>query len=268
MPQSPELLAHHINRIGAWLAQDDFQGSGPGPEFLRDLDAIVLLGNQVIATLTAACALTQRSSSAALVLSGRAGHSTQPLYENLSNSGYGSLARQRLIHESMAEAEMYAVVAQNVFGIPASRILIENRSANSGENCRFSLQMLQQANRRLDSVLILQDPLMQRRSMLTWTREAETVGSYERVYSHAVFVPRVEPGPDSLLRFPGDQAQGTWTMERFLSIILGEVDRLHDTEDGYGPRGRNFLSHVEIPEAVLESYMRVSASPLVVQALR
>lgn len=268
MRQNLEQLAHDINRIGAWLAQDDFQGSGPGPEFLRDLDAIVLLGNQVIATLTAACALTQRSSSAALVLSGRAGHSTQPLYENLCDSEYGKLTKQGLILESMAEAEMYAVVAQTVFGIPAGRILIENRSANSGENCRFSLQMLQQANRRLDSVLILQDPLMQRRSMLTWTREAERSNSRARVFSHAVFVPRVEPGPDSLLRFPGDQAQGTWTMERFLSIILGEVDRLHDTEDGYGPRGRNFLPHVDIPEAVLESYLRVSSTPLAAQAVR
>jgi hypothetical protein len=268
MPQSPDQLAHHINRIGAWLAQDDFQGNGPGPEFLRDLDAIVLLGNQVIATLTAACTLMQRSPAAILVLSGGAGHSTQLLYENLCNSGYGTLARQGLVQESMSEAEIYAVVAQNVFGIPASRILIENRSANSGENCRFSLELLQQANRRLDSVLILQDPLMQRRSMLTWAREAERFGSHERVYSHAVFVPGVEPGPGSLLRFPGDQAQETWTMERFLAILLGEVDRLRDTEEGYGPRGRNFLSHVEIPEAVLESYLRVSASPLAAQALR
>ena len=266
MPQSPEQLARDINRIGAWLAQDDFQGDGPGLELLRNLDAIALLGNQVIATLTAACALMQRSPSATLVLSGGAGHSTRPLYENLCNSGYGAFLWRGLIVESMAEAEMYAVVAQMTFGIPASRILVENRSTNSAENCRFSLELLQQANRRLDSVLILQDPTMQRRSMLTWEREAESAGVNARAFSHAVFVPRVEPGHDGLLQFHGDQAQGSWTMERFLSLLIGEVRRLRDNEDGYGPRGRNYLPHVEIPEVVLESYLRVSASPMAVQA--
>ena len=261
MPQSPEQLARDINCIGAWLAQDDFQGNGPGTDLLRGLDVIALLGNQVIATLTSACALMELSPKATFVLSGGAGHSTQPLYENLCTSGYCALARQGLIVESMAEAEMYSVVAQSAFGLPASRILIENRSTNSAENCRFSLELLQQANRRLDSVLILQDPLMQRRSMLTWARAAEMTNSNARVFSHAVFVPRVEAGPDGLLLFPGDQTQGTWIMERFLALLIGEVRRLHDNEDGYGPRGRHYLPHVVIPEAVLESYLRVSSSP-------
>ena len=268
MPQSLEQLARDINRIGAWLAQDDFLGNGPGADLLRELDAIALLGNQVIATLTAACTLMQRSTAAILVLSGGAGHSTQLLYENLCKSGYGTLVRQGLILESMAEAEMYAVVAQTAFGIPAERILIENRSANSGENVRFGLELLQQVGRRLDSLLILQDPTMQRRSMLTWARAAEIAKSNTRVFSHAVFVPRVEASPDNLLRFSDGQAEGTWTMARFLAVLLGEIARLDDNEEGYGPRGRNFLPHVEIPEAVLESYLRVSSNPVAAQALR
>lgn len=268
MPQSPEQLARDINRIGAWLAQDDFQGNGPEPDLLSGLDAIVLLGNQVIATLTAACMLMRRSPAATLVLSGGAGHSTQLLYENLCNSDYGPLARQGLIRESMAEAEMYAVVAQMAFGIPAGRMLIENRSANSAENTRFSLELLQQANRRLDSVLIIQDPLMQRRSMLTWARESEIAGSHAHVFSHAVFVPRVDAGPDGILRFSDRQAEGCWTMARFLALLLGEITRLDDNENGYGPRGRNFLPHITIPKEVLESYLRITASPVTAQAVR
>ena len=93
MPQSPEQLARDINCIGAWLAQDDFQGNGPGTDLLRGLDVIALLGNQVIATLTSACALMELSPKATFVLSGGAGHSTQPLYENLCTSGYCALAR-------------------------------------------------------------------------------------------------------------------------------------------------------------------------------
>lgn len=268
MTQEPEQLCRDINRISAYLALDDFAGAGPGPEVLSGLDAIALLGNQVIATLTAACTLTQRSPGAILLLSGGAGHSTQFLYDNLRASSYGGLVRQGLIRETMAEGEMCAAIAQAAFQIPASRILIENRSRNSAENARFSLQILKDGNRRQRTILILQDPTMQRRSMVTWAREAEIAGWEARALSHAVFVPAVEPDSDGRLRFAAGQSEGTWTMERLLALILGEIRRLRDDQDGYGPKGRNFLPHVEIPEPVIESYERVSASRLNAAAVR
>lgn len=257
MPQSAEQLARDINRISAYLALDDFMGSGPEPGILSRLDAIVLLGNQVVETLTAACTLLERAPAAALLLSGGVGHSTPLLYENLRNSIYGQYVQQELVLEKMAEAEMFAAIAQAAFGIPAGRIRIDSRSKNSAENARYSLEILQE--RGLDGpLLILQDPTMQRRSVLTWTREAYLAGSDARTLSHAVFVPEVEPGPDGALRLAKDQAHGTWTLERFLGLIMGEIERLHDDENGYGPRGKDFLPHVDIPEAVYESYLRVS----------
>ena len=257
MPQSAEQLARDINRIGAYLALDDFDGNGPGPRILSSLDAIVLLGNQVVETLTAACTLLDRAPTAVLLLSGRAGHSTALLYENLRSSRYGALAQQGLLQETMAEAEMYAVVAQAAFAIPANRIRVESRSTNSAENARFSQEILENGGRK-GAALILQDPTMQRRSILTWTREANLAGLEARALSHAAFVPKVETGPEETLQLAKDQAQGTWTLERFLGLILGEIERLHDDENGYGPRGRNFLPHVDIPEAVYESYRRVA----------
>lgn len=259
MPQEIEQLCRDVNRISAYLALDDFGGSGPGPEVLSSLEAIALLGNQVIATLTAACTLALPSPGTKLLLSGGAGHSTQLLYGNLRLSSYGGLVGQRLLRKSMAEAELYAAVAQAAFQIPADRILVESRSTNSAENARYSMQMLRDA-RQQGPVLILQDPTMQRRSMVTWAREAEIAGWEARALSHAVFVPRVEPGPDGLPRFPAGQAEGTWTMERFLALILGEIKRLRDDKDGYGPKGQNFLPHVEIPEPVIESYERLLTS--------
>jgi hypothetical protein len=268
MPNSTEQLARDVNRISGYLALDDFQGRGPGPKILSSLDAVVLLGNQVIATLTAACDLLLRSPMAILVLSGGAGHSTPLLYENLRHSPYKALVHEGLIVESMAEAEIYAVVARRFFGIPPGRIRIENQSRNSAENARYSLEILQDARPEQGPVLILQDPTMQRRSILTWGREAEIAGSAAPILSHAVFVPKVEPAPEGFLRFTASQAQDTWTMERFLGLILGEIERLYDNEEGYGPRGRKFLPHVEIPAPVYESYLRVSERCGEAQAIR
>jgi hypothetical protein len=41
--------------------------------------------------------------------------------------------------------------------------------------------------------------------------------------------------------------QGVWGVERFLSLLLGEIPRLRDDADGYGPKGSNFIGHVDIP---------------------
>ncbi len=253
-------LCCDMNCISAYLAVDDFNGQGPDAATLDDLRAIVLLGNQVIATLAAACTLMRRSPAAALLLSGGVGHSTPLLFDNLRHSAYGVLVQQGLLKKTMAEAEMYAAVARHAFHIADSRLLIENRSRNSGENARFSLQMLKDQDNGPGPIVILQDPTMQRRSMLTWTREAEIAGANARTLSHAAFVPRVEPGPDGTVRLVGASGRGTWTLERFAGLILGEIERLHDDENGYGPKGRNFLPHVDISEPVWESYRRISTS--------
>ncbi|MGA2808457.1 MAG: YdcF family protein [Terracidiphilus sp.] len=265
MQPSPEVLCRDINRISAYLAFDDFQGRGPQPEDLSGVDAIVLLGNQVVATLTAACTLAQRAPQAKLLFSGGVGHATGLLFENLRASSYGSQVEDESIRETMAEAEMYAAVAERTFAIPEGRLLVEKQSRNAGENARFSLEMLK-ALGLARTVLVLQDPTMQRRSILTWGRAAELTGLEPRAMSHAVFVPRVEHGRDGLPQL--GNPQGTWTLERFLGLVLGEISRLHDDENGYGPQGRNFLPHVDIPEAVWESYLRVSASRLNAMALR
>jgi hypothetical protein len=274
MTPSPEQLCRDINRMSAYLAQDDFGAWGPGEDELAGLDAVVLLGNQVVATVTAACRLAQRAPVAArLLFSGGVGHSTGLLYENLRRSHRSGLVEPELIQEAMGEAEMCSVVAQGAYGIPPGRILVESQSTNSGENARFSQGTLREALGRVGPVLILQDPTMLRRSVLTWVRDAELAnagiaGAETRVLSHAAFVPRVEPGPNGLPRLVAGQDRGTWTPERFLALLLGEMGRLNDDEDGYGPRGRNYLPHVDIPETVWESYGRVSASSLARAAMR
>lgn len=265
MLPSPEELCRDVNRMGAYLALDDFGGRGPQTDDLARLDAIVLLGNQVLATLIVACTLAQQAPQAKLLFSGGVGHATGLLFENLRNSPWNRLVLDGSIRETLAEAEMYAATARRVFFLPEERLLVEKRSRNAGENARFSLEMLK-AEGRAGTVLILQDPTMQRRSVLTWGRAAETAGVRTCAASHAVFVPRAEPGKDGLPRLT--QSQGSWTVERFLGLVLGEIGRLRDDEDGYGPRGRGFLPHVDIPEAVWESYLRVSASPWQAMALR
>jgi uncharacterized SAM-binding protein YcdF (DUF218 family) len=266
-------ICDDLNAVSAWLALDDLAStppeSLPQPRPIdAPIDAIVLFGNQVVPTLTAACQLAQVHPQALLLFSGGIGHSTHLLFENLATSCFAPLVRDGSLAPHMGEAAMYAVVAQRAFSIPASRIAVEGQSTNGGQNARLSLRLLLQQGLAAATVLIIQDPIMQRRSVLTWQAEAERAGQSSLVYSHAAFVPRVEPGPHGLPQLIPVHSRATWTINRYIGLLLGEIARLHDDENGYGPRGKNFLPHVDIPTEVWSTYQRVVVSPLAALAAR
>ena len=259
MPAELDSCCEDLNAITRWLACER-----SSEEQARQSLAIVLLGNQVLATFDAACELASRSSATPLVFSGGIGHSTRALFENFETSpryaGY--------VSADMSEAEMYAAAAEKAWLIARPRMLPETRSLNCGQNARYSLRVLKEAGVGDGPILLLQDPLMLRRSTLTWEREAELAGMNSQPIPHAAFVPRVEPGTSGLPQLISDQAAGSWSFERFLGIALGEVDRLRDDESGYGPKGKNFFRRVDVPAGVEAAFQRITAGPLGVLARR
>lgn len=48
---------------------------------------------------------------------------------------------------------------------------------------------------------------------------------------------------------------GMWDLEKYMSLLMGEIQRLSDNENGYGPKGKNFIEHVEIPAGVKKHMM-------------
>ena len=47
---------------------------------------------------------------------------------------------------------------------------------------------------------------------------------------------------------------GMWEINRYISLLLGEIPRLSDDEDGYGPLGKDFIAHVDIPDEVKHAF--------------
>lgn len=71
-------------------------------------------------------------------------------------------------------------------------------------------------------------------------------------YSARVIVRRSELG------FEKD-IHGMWDMERYISLLLGEIPRLTDDQNGYGPKGKNYIAHVDIPESIVNAFTELSA---------
>ena len=47
---------------------------------------------------------------------------------------------------------------------------------------------------------------------------------------------------------------GMWNIDRYVNLLMGEIPRLRDDENGYGPEGKNFIAHVDIPGTVLDAF--------------
>lgn len=64
------------------------------------------------------------------------------------------------------EAERFAVVAKQA-GVPAETILLETKSTNTGENIRFSQQVLADNDLSPQTIIAVQKPYMERRTLAT-----------------------------------------------------------------------------------------------------
>lgn len=47
---------------------------------------------------------------------------------------------------------------------------------------------------------------------------------------------------------------GMWDIDRYISLLMGEIPRLSDDENGYGPKGKNFIAHVDITSEVKNAF--------------
>ncbi|MEC1526056.1 hypothetical protein P9D43_29115 [Neobacillus niacini] len=47
---------------------------------------------------------------------------------------------------------------------------------------------------------------------------------------------------------------GMWDIKMYIFLLMGEIPRLLDDENGYGPNGKNYIAHVDIPVNVLKAF--------------
>ena len=113
-------------------------------------------------------------------------------------------------------------------------VLLERRSSNCGENVVRARDLVRGAGLAPASVALVQDPTMQRRMDAV----------FRLVWPDAVAVNR--PGPR--------RGRFAWPHDRWVALVMGEVPRLRDDADGYGPRGRGFQAHVDVPPEVEAAY--------------
>ncbi|MBS1181021.1 MAG: hypothetical protein H6Q99_901 [Proteobacteria bacterium] len=230
-----------INTVAQFLARDDLGGRNKddAPTF----DLVVLAGNALLWTLEGAVKKA-RAAGVPLLISGGIGHSTGLLAAAVDAH---PVYRKALAGQT-SEARLLGDIAAMFLGFDQSQLLLEDASTNCGENGLFSRRFLDAHELAPASLLLIQDPLMQRRTDASF-RQAWADATCPAIVNWPVQVPRVGYRANRIdyLQSPNSRK---WTPERFLSLLTGEIQRLTDDENGYGPAGKGFLPHIDIPEDV------------------
>jgi uncharacterized SAM-binding protein YcdF (DUF218 family) len=162
---------------------------------------------------------------AQLFLEGRA-----PLL--IFSGGLGSITRGMW---SEPEADQFARIAVGA-GVPAERIIVENRSTNTGENVVFTKRLLAEKGIDPASFILVQKPYMERRAFATfrmfWPEKEAVVTSPQASF-------------DEYLR---DYTNPELSETDVVSIMVGDLQRIRL----YPAKG--FQIYQEIPEEVWAAY--------------
>lgn len=252
-----DVIIHDLNILADWLSVDDFSA-----EEKADHDILILAGHAIIPNILGALYFA-RQANMPVLFSGGIGHSTPLLKKAMKESSFINITHL----DGENEAELLSLIAAKIFHIPEDKILIEDRSTNCGQNADFSRDLLADRQYSIKKALLVQDPLMQRRTFETFSYRWKQQNSDCQFTNWPVFKPKLLM-TGAGVKITGAQIPGLWEIERYISMILGEIKRLYDDESGYGPHGAGFIDHVNMPEHVFAAWQRLLAEPELVKITR
>jgi hypothetical protein len=255
----PSMDPNDINIVAHFLAFNQIPSPSPPSDAA---DVLVLCVSAILPIAEKVFTHLENSPAAikTLVLCGGIGHSTPHLYEAIANDPrYAHLLPEI---DGLPEAQVLYRVFTRCFDAPriqsSCRVLIEDRSTNCGANAVETKRVLDENGIHPRSMLIVQDPTMSRRTVASFEK-AFSGGGPLRFTSWPTFVPKVRLEGGKLVydESVGIEASRLWRLPRFLGLLMGEIPRLRDDEEGYGPRGKGFIVHVDIPDEVEEAWRKI-----------
>lgn len=201
-------------------------------------DVMALFGGSILHGGDVLAQAMKNGAAKTYMIVGGAGHTTQTLRDTVRRL-YPSIETA-----DQPEAVIFDRYIRHRYGLSAD--LLETASTNCGNNITFMLRALEERGVPHESFILCQDATMQRRMAAGLQKYAPDI----RIVNFASY--RATVLPDMTYR---ETPLGMWEMERYLSLLLGEIPRL--AHDGYGPGGKGYIAHVDIPEAVREAFERL-----------
>jgi uncharacterized SAM-binding protein YcdF (DUF218 family) len=179
---------------------------------IEKADFIIALGNSDIRTAQKAAELFKDGYGGAIITTG----------------GFGRLTKDKFVKP---EAHVFADEAVRL-GVPVEKILIEDSSTNTFDNIRFTKILLDEANLKPKSVLIVTKPYMERRALMTasavWPNVHILVASPKLTFS--------------------EYANELISTDLLINMVVGDTQRLMIFSQ------YKYIQAQEFPEGIVKAY--------------
>jgi uncharacterized SAM-binding protein YcdF (DUF218 family) len=139
-----------------------------------------------------------------------------------------------------AEAEVFKEILVNG-GVPEAKIIIEPKSANTGENIRFTFELLNSIGMVFDSFILVQKPYMERRTYATFKKQWPNAETEILVTS-----PRMS--------YEEYVNEGEVSKDLIINVMVGDLQRIRE----YPKMG--FQIEQDIPDTVWHAYEALVAA--------
>ncbi|MFD1484915.1 ElyC/SanA/YdcF family protein [Lacticaseibacillus baoqingensis] len=242
-------LADSINQLAAFcgprqvpqLTQPNMQRLFGRPQ----ADVCVLFGGTIIAGGEVLAQAIRQKVAQHYVIVGGYGHTTAQLFAQMQHF-------YPQVPPATSEAALFANWLKDQHGLNVD--WLEQESTNCGNNITNLLALLQAHAIVPKSLILMQDATMQRRMSATLAKYAPQAA----VCDYATYQVRVVQVHEQL-QFVAPPL-GMWPMDHYIRLLCGEIVRLRDDAQGYGPKGRDYLAHVTLPATVESAFETVIAA--------
>jgi len=238
-------IAECINMLGSFCGKRDIPAltcDGLRKKYgIQQADVMVLFGGSIMCGGDVLAHAMQAGIAKKYVIAGGAGHTTETLrlkmhkeFPDIETAG-------------LPEAEIFDAYIEHRYGLKAD--ILECNSTNCGNNITYLLELLKEHNIPFKSIILAQDATMQHRmeaGLRKYVSDDVTIINYAVYCAHVIV-------KDSKLVFE-KEIWGMWDMDRYITLLMGEIPRLSDDGNGYGPKGKGYIAHVDMPKEVKDAF--------------
>ncbi|CAH0437798.1 hypothetical protein CQ395_16140 [Clostridium neonatale] len=242
---SLQVVAEKINILADFCGKRDVQ------ELTREelikkyniehADSLILFGGSILEGCKVAGKAMLNGVAKKLMIVGGEGHTTESLRKKVKEEC------PEIETENKMEADIMGQYMNLKYNI--KDYYIERESTNCGNNVTYALRLLNEKNIEAKNIIIIQDATMQHRMEAGFRKYDSNIN----IINYASYKTKVIVKEDKLT-FEKNNILGMWDLERYISLLMGEIPRLNDNESGYGPNGRGYIAHVEVPKDVLDAF--------------
>lgn len=212
---------------------------------ISQVDLLILFGGCIPEGIEVFHAAYEDNFAKNYMIVGGAGHTTDILRSKM----------QAVLHDfdvtNKSEAEIMMMYLKQKYDM--HDVILETKSTNCGNNVINALDLVRKMQLNVKSIAFIQDATMQHRMEAGFKKYLkDDVKLINFAGYKAYFTIK-----DDKLMIEDNDLWGMWDKYKYMELLLGEIPRLRDDINGYGPNGKNFIAHVDIPLRVEQAFLNL-----------